>query len=180
MLSERKILWLTWYVRFVALFGTLCLLFAAYIRTFVNPDVMDSYVFIAVALTSGMLFFTTFPGHRVRVRVIKLKEQLSEKFYFDNTLQAEASLKSEGGLFIKFTIVFIITLAVMILNFVLGRIANLNGDNSILFIHMVFVVGTAFVFNAVILIYIIDDTFSQLRDFISKLPKGQIAEEKSE
>jgi hypothetical protein len=172
-MSDRKLLWLTWYMRIATLFGTLCFLFAAYLRTFVNPDIMDSYTFITTALIGGILFFSTFPGYRIDIRFNQLKKQISERTDSNNALTAGASKKKDVRPLIKFMTILVITLAFIILNFVLGRIANLNGKNLNLFLHMVVITATVLAFNAFLLIYKVDETFKKLEGSISQYKKDQ-------
>ena len=61
----------------------------------------------------------------------------------------------------------------------LGRIAYLNGNNLKLFLHMVIVIATIFVFNAFLLIYTVDEAFKKLEGLISEWKNDQTKEEKN-
>ena len=68
MISERKLFWLAWYYRITLLFGIFGLLFSGYVHTFVSPNMLKSYGSITVALSFGMVFFSSFPEYRLKIR----------------------------------------------------------------------------------------------------------------
>jgi hypothetical protein len=131
------------------------------------------------ALIGGSTFFSIFPCLRIRIRVNQLKKQLSEGSDFNNTLTAGASIKNDVRPLIKFMTILIITLAFIIFNFVLGRIAYLNSNNLKLFFHMVVVIATVLVFNTFLLIYMVDENFKKIEGLISQYKKDQTSEAKS-
>ena len=177
MISERKLFWMLWLWRISLLFGTLGCLFGGYLCTFVNPDILKSYVSITVALSFGMFFFSTFPEYRMNIRFNQLKKQLHERTDFDDTLSSEESSKSGVIRFIKFTTLLIIMFAFVILNILLAVKAHSNNNHPRMFLHMVVIIAAFFVFNAFSLIYLIDETFKKIDRLISQFRKGQISEE---
>ena len=173
MTSDRKLFWAFWFGRICLLFGTLGWLFAAYLCTFVNPDIMDSYTSITTALIGGIFFFSSFPAYRFHTRFNQFKKQLYESPDVNNTLTAGASTRNGVRHFIILIVTLVITSAFVILNFVLGRIAYLNSDNSKLFFHMVVVIATILLFNSIGLIYMVDENFKKIEGLISQYKKDQ-------
>ena len=97
MMSERKAFRLTWFARIVMLFGIFGLLFAGYMSAFVNSDTMQSYAIITVAFFMGMLFFSTFPGYRIDIRLNQIKKRFSENPVFNNTSTLGRTWSTRGG-----------------------------------------------------------------------------------
>lgn len=147
MISERKFIRLTWFARILMLFMTFSSLFLIYIRSVFHPDIMELYILGINALIGGTIFFTTFPGLRIFIRVNQLKKRFSEKAVFESVSTAGISNKDDVRTLIKFVTMIIITLSVVISNIVLVRLAYLNGNNSRLFIHMAVVIAMVLGFN---------------------------------
>lgn len=178
MTTERKFLWATLFVRIITLFGILGGLFIVYVRIFIEPDMMEAYASAMIALMGSTLFFSTFPGLRIHIRANQLKKQLSEKFGFNNTLKSLKSTKDEIGRLIILIIIPVITIGFIIFNFMFGTIAYLNSNSLKLFLHMIVVIATIFIFNAFLLIYVIDENFKKLEILFSQWNDEQAKEEK--
>ena len=173
MMSDRKFFWLTWVVRIVTLFGTSGGLFIVYVRTFVEPDVMESWMWAISALISASLFFSTFPWLRMRLRANQLRKQLCGDSDFYNYSTKGASTKNDvSGKNIVY-VILLVTAAFVIFNFVLGRAAYLDGNDLELFVHMVVVVATVLMWNTILLIYKVDENFKEIHGLISQYRKDQ-------
>ncbi len=164
-MSDRKLFWLTWYMRATLLFGIFGLLYGVYVSIFVDPDIVQSYATIMVALLLGILFFSTFPWYRINIRFNKIKKNLLERTDFDKALLTEASKKNDIRSLIN-SIGFFFSIAVMILGFVLVWMAYYTSDNLKVFIYTIVIIAASFVFNALSLMYRIDDTFNKLEKLI--------------
>jgi len=182
MTSERKFLWATWFGRICLLFGTLGNLFAVYVSTFVEPDMIQSCVCAATALLISTIFFSSFPQLRMHYRVHELRKELSERPDFNATLAAKTPTKNGAGHFITLMITGVVTIAFIFFNFVLARIAYLRGSNLELFFHIVVVVVAILMFNSILLIFQVDETFKKIEGLISQCRKdrasssGQVAD----
>ena len=178
MISERKLFWLAWYYRIVLLFGILGLLFSGYVHTFVSPNTLKSYGSITVALSFGMLFFSSFPEYRIDIQYNQLKKQLHVRTDFDDTLSSEKSSKNGVRRFIKFTMLLIILFVFVILNILLAAKAYSNNNHPRMFLHMVVIITAFFLYNASLQIYRIDETFKKIESLISQFRKDQTSEGK--
>lgn len=176
MISERKLLWLTWYSRITLLIGILGLLFSGYVHTFMSPNMLKSYGSITVALFLGMLFFSTFPVYRMDIRYNQLQKELSVRTDFDDTSTSEASSKNEVRRFRKYTTLLVIMLVFVIFNMLLAVKAHSNNNHPRMFLHMVAIIVASFLFNASLLIYIVDETFKKIEGLISQFRKDQTSE----
>jgi len=178
MITERKLLWLTWYGRITLLIGISALLFSGYMYTFVNPNILKSYGSITVALFLCMLFFTTFPGYRMDIRYNQLKKAHSVRTDFDDTSTSEASSKNEVRRMRKYMTLLIVLLVFVVLNILLAAKAHSNNNHPRIFLHMVAIIAASFLFNASIQIYSVDETFKKIERLISQFRKIQTPEEK--
>ena len=179
MLSDRTLRAL-YVVRISFLFGTLGCLYAGYIYTFANHDVMASYSIITTALINGTLFIYTFPAYRIDFRFNQLQKKLSERIDIDSTLSIGKSTKNDAETTIKLMMIPIVGSIFIIFNFVLGWVTFSNGNNSRLFIHMVIIVASVFLLVSSLLVYKIDIAFRKIEKLISQLNKKQPIEAKSE
>lgn len=168
MSLDKKLLNAIWFMRIALLFGILGFLFAGYVSIFVDFDVMKSCALITVALINSMLFFSTFPGHRIDIRFNQIKRKFYESTDSDNALPEGASMKNNVRHFIKFTIALWMLIAFVIINFLLAIRAFSNSNYSTAFLHMVVIIAASFVSNALLLIYKIDETFKKLEKLISQ------------
>jgi hypothetical protein len=178
MISERKLFWLAWYYRITLLFGILGLLFSGYVHTFVSPNMLKSYGSITVALSFGMVFFSSFPEYRMDIRYNQLKKELSVRTDFDDTLSSEASSKHGVRRFIKFTTALMIMFVFVIFNILLAAKAYSNNNHPRMFLHMVVIITAFFLFNASLMVYRVDETFKKIEGLISQFRKDQTSEEK--
>jgi len=178
MISERKLFWLAWYYRITLLFGILGLLFSGYVHTFVSPNMLKSYGSITVALSFGMLFFSSFPEYRMDIRYNQLKKQLHERIDFDDTLSLEKSSKNRVRRFIKYTALLMIMFVFVIFNILLAAKAYSNNNHPRIFLHMVVIITAFFLFNASLMVYRVDETFKKIEGLISQFKKDQTSEEK--
>ena len=178
MVLGKKLLYAIWFARIALLFGALGCLFAGYVSIFVDYDVMKSYALITGALINSMLFFSTFPGHRMDIRFDQIKGKLSKTVDCDDTLPAGASMKNDVRHLVKLAIVITMLVVFMIINFLLANRAYSHSNYSTVFSHMVIIIVASFVFNALLLIYKIDETFKKLERLISQYRKNQTPEEK--
>ena len=137
---DRKFICNTWFFRTVMLFQTLAGLSFAYRSAFIEPDIIELFGCVMFALVGAMVFFSTFPINRIHHRFSQLKTQLSERPDFSNTLSTESSKGNGIGQLIIWIIAIVMTVACVISNFVIGRIAYLNGDNLNMFLHMILVI----------------------------------------
>lgn len=168
MLLDKKFLYAIWFGRLALLFGTLGCLFAGYVSIFVDSDIIQSCALITGALINGMFFFSTFPGLRIEIRFNQIKRKFSESTVSDNALPAEAPVKNNVRHLIAFTIALTILVVFIVINFLLAIRAYSNSNHSTVFLHMIVIIVASFVFNALLLIYKIDETFKKLERLISQ------------
>lgn len=173
MVLGKKLLYAIWFARIALLFGTLGCLFAGYVSIFVDSDVMKSYALITGALINSMLFFSTFPGHRIDIRFNQLERKFSGSTNCNDTLPAGASMKNDVRHLVKLAIAITMLVVFMIINFLLANRAYSHSNYSTVFSHMVIIIVASFVFNAHLLIYKVDETFKKLERLISKCRKNQ-------
>jgi hypothetical protein len=167
MVLEKKLLYAVWFMRITLLFGILGCMFAGYVSIFVDSDAMKSYALITVALINSMLFFSTFPGHRIDVRFDQIKRKFSKTIDYDNNSLAGTSMKNGHRQLITFTIASIILVVFIIINFLLAIRAYSNNNHSTAFLHMVVIVVASFVFNSLLLIYKVDKAFKKIERLFS-------------
>jgi hypothetical protein len=173
MISERKLLWLAWYYRITLLFGIFGLMFSGYVHTFMRPNILKSYGSITVAFAFGMLFFSSFPEHRLNVRFYQFKKKLAERNGFNETTQLEISSKNKVRCFRKYTALFVTMFVFVILNILLAIKANSNDNHPGIFLHMVIITTAFFLFNASLTTYRVDETFKKIEGLIFQYEKDQ-------
>jgi hypothetical protein len=166
MVLGKKLIYAIWFARIALLFGVLGCLFSGYVSIFVDSDVMKSCALITGALMNSMLFFSTFPGHRIDVRFDQIKRKFFKTADYDNNSLAGTSMKNGYRQFITFTIALIMLVVFIIINFLLAIRAYSNNNHSAAFLHMVVIVAASFVFNALLLIYKVDVTFNKFEKLI--------------
>lgn len=94
-------------------------------------------------------------------------------------MSSEASSKNEVRRFNKYKIVDILLIVFILFNILLAVKAHSNNNHPIMFLHMVVIIVASFVFNAFLLICIVDENFKKIDGLISQLKKDQTTKEKS-
>jgi TRAP-type C4-dicarboxylate transport system permease small subunit len=178
MISRKTI----WFIGIYMLIVTIFLLFLGYSVGFSRNDKMKMDMLFTLALMSGICFFYLFPVFRIDTEYSRFKKQLSEQLNIDISLtQKPKKENAERKLKRIIEIVIIIFATIFIsFNYVLGHIAYNNSNHSKLIFHMIVIITTSLAFFAFLLTSKISGCFTQLRDFISELNKGQTPEGKSE
>jgi hypothetical protein len=169
---------LYWFSLIFIFFATLFTLFTVYVRGFARHDMWKIDIFYyTIVLACSITFFSIFSSFRINSRFHRLKKKRSEKPDFDDTFTTLLSGKKNA----KYVLItLVLTIAFMVLNFVLGWFAYNNNDNLKFFFHMVIVIVTVLVSNTFTSALEINECFTQFEKIISKSRKQQNAEEKSE
>ena len=175
MTHERKFFCALWLGRITLLLSILFCLFAGYFSIIVDSDIMMSCVFMTVALMQSILFFSTFPMYRMDVRFNQVKKKHYEGTNFVNALPTGASMIKDVGDSVKLTVI-VFSGVFIIVNLLLAYRAYTNNKNMIVLSHMIVVIAVSFIFNTLLLIYKIDETFNKLDRFISQLKKDSATE----
>jgi len=173
MAFDRRYLRAFWFTRISLLIAILGLLSSAYVHTFVSSNTLKSYGSIVVALSLSMLFFATIPGHRLDIRYSQLEKKLSEITGVADTSPTEASSKDEVRSLWRFTITLIIYTVFVLINILFAAAAYSDHNRRWMFTHMVVIVAASFLYDASLLTYRVDQTFTKIEGLISECSKDR-------